>query len=1173
MKTISFVQVKALAAVLLSLVFTAGVSAIEVPANGVISESGDYTLQMQPGDPARDNPITVNTGVTANITLVNVRISASGAALDIKDAATVNLTSAAGVCELTCTGSAPAISVSEHATLTIVDGSLNVNGGAGNAGIGGSGTVIVNGGGIVVYGGAGGAGISNDTVIINGGYVDAYGRGDGAGITGIVTINGGTVHANGTVDINGGEVNANGAVNGAGIAGTVDINGGTVHALGRGDGAGITGIVTINGGTVYAEGYDFGAAIDGTVTIHGGTVTAFNRYEGSGISGTVAIHGGTVTAESYTWGVSISGTVTIHDGTVYAIGGGDNAGISGTVTIHDGTVNATGGGNNAAIDGTVTIHNGTVTAIGGGGAFGFGSEGTVIFTGGNIIGLMGTGTPQDIEGRPLYRVVADFSPNIVNDFISDSSYLSVDIDGIPYRYTINAIKTDESGKAYFWLPAGVGEQEILLIKDGVEYRNSNALTITGEGSKELHFVALDTVPSSSIQHITTNSPTEVVPLVVSDISFPITNSPTGVPLKTTLVNNLIVVYDTLPIPITNSPTKVPLKAAFVDNPTEYITFGEAYPMGDGRKLRYEVDTIYNDEVWYIWTATNRYGVAKYYTNEPELTHDIKFGDRLAVKCEVGYPVQLTFNQYGSYSGTPPFFAFSADGDTLFANEVYFVPLNERLKFALNDLPIGNYEHRLTINGELIASGSRPIELTKDITGAVKAEYTLRPVGNVYFNNTAAYNGVDFDILAEYKADGSSSAYSVTNGAWISAGGTFILQARPTTGYDGLYKLRAEFANHAAIESVGEIRIPDVSLNDTIKLAVIDGPYYSLTRTLSGPAGATLKTVYDELESESTTTLSQTETTRSDTLLPDGMKTVRFTATPPDDNGGYKYRWSGYAGASEQISDKREIELTFTKDLNVKCEILPECKIEYGFKDGEVYPDLVLNATYDGNPVANGAIVVAGKKLFVEVIGSELYLYRFNWEGVDNASGKTIVSIDVDGHKNIQCFFTKQQSVTDVENIIVNTGYDYITLQVGDTLTVGKDVLNVSLKVTPIDSINATISYDEWHTLAYGANTLTVKVVSEDELERVTHRITIVRGDDSSQPTGIASPDASPARVYSHAQTLYIDTPEAEQISVYSLTGNLLNRFDKPAGVSSYQAIAPAVIVKGSSGWVRKVLMK
>jgi hypothetical protein len=69
-----------------------------------------------------------------------------------------------------------------------------------------------------------------------------------------------------------------------------------------------------------------------------------------------------------------------------------------------------------------------------------------------------------------------------------------------------------------------------------------------------------------------------------------------------------------------------------------------------------------------------------------------------------------------------------------------------------------------------------------------------------------------------------------------------------------------------------------------------------------------------------------------------------------------------------------------------------------------------------------------------------------------------------------------------------------------------------------------------------------------------------------------------AQVYLNRQVLYIDTPEAEQVSVYSVAGILLYRLEKPAGKASFALHAPGslsnriLIVKGSSGWTGKLII-
>ena len=243
-------------------------------------------------------------------------------------------------------------------TLTLKDdnkeagsGSLNAEGGALSAGIGGS---KDNG---------------TNKIIITGGTVNATADCDGAGIGGggeggngeDITITGGTVTAAGGngAGIGGGGYNGNGE--------DITITGGTVTATSEEGGAGI-------GGGEQGNGED--------ITITGGTVTATSKEGGAGIGGgyngsgeNITINRGTVTADGNGWGAGIGGgqegsgeDITITGGTVTATGGQFGAGIGG---------GAYGGGED------ITITGGTVTASGcagagiGGGVNGIGSKVTV----------------------------------------------------------------------------------------------------------------------------------------------------------------------------------------------------------------------------------------------------------------------------------------------------------------------------------------------------------------------------------------------------------------------------------------------------------------------------------------------------------------------------------------------------------------------------------------------------------------------------------------------------------------------------------------------------------------------------------------------------------------------------------------------------------------------------
>jgi len=76
-------------------------------------------------------------------------------------------------------------------------------------------------------------------------------------------------------------------------------------------------------------------------------------------------------------------------------------------------------------------------------------------------------------------------------------------------------------------------------------------------------------------------------------------------------------------------------------------------------------------------------------------------------------------------------------------------------------------------------------------------------------------------------------------------------------------------------------------------------------------------------------------------------------------------------------------------------------------------------------------------------------------------------------------------------------------------------------------------------------------------------------------TGIhVIPQAKTMEIWIQNDHLYVDSPVDETIQVYSVHGVLLYRFEKPAGKASYlitQSKGVVLIVKGSSGWVKKVI--
>jgi hypothetical protein len=70
---------------------------------------------------------------------------------------------------------------------------------------------------------------------------------------------------------------------------------------------------------------------------------------------------------------------------------------------------------------------------------------------------------------------------------------------------------------------------------------------------------------------------------------------------------------------------------------------------------------------------------------------------------------------------------------------------------------------------------------------------------------------------------------------------------------------------------------------------------------------------------------------------------------------------------------------------------------------------------------------------------------------------------------------------------------------------------------------------------------------------------------------VGSPDA---QVYIYQNQLYVNSPESEQITVYSLGGSVLYQSLKAAGTASFDIGSlprGVLIVRGSSGWAKKTV--
>ena len=308
-------------------------------------------------------------------------------------------------------------------TLTLKDdnkeagsGSLNAEGGALSAGIGGSyngysannGTknIIITGGTVTATGGDGGAGIGGGK----------GGAAENITITGsTVTATGGSALGFGGAGIGGGSDGRNSDSNGKNIT----ITGSTVTAKGgngsAGIGGGVTGIgeaITITGSTVTATGGIGAAGIGGgcggdngngeNITITGSRVTATGNSGGAGIGGGERCDGE---------------NITITGSTVTATGDRGGAGIGGGAGESN---RGNGNGNN------ITITGSTVTAIsngcgqrGNGGGAGIGGG-----CGGSTRNPDGTFTPG--SGQEIKANISGLTTGYIHHIIYDPALVSED---------------------------------------------------------------------------------------------------------------------------------------------------------------------------------------------------------------------------------------------------------------------------------------------------------------------------------------------------------------------------------------------------------------------------------------------------------------------------------------------------------------------------------------------------------------------------------------------------------------------------------------------------------------------------------------------------------------------------------------------------------------------------
>ena len=257
---------------------------------GSTSTPDEAAVITQRGSSAEtSNTITINASenATANVTISDVNINTSDAAVFTKGKGNVNI-ELDGTNTLKSSNWHAGLEKNNDGKLTITDknenGKLIATGSRYGAGIGGGNqrngsNITITGGEITAIGGYNGAGIGGgdlgggSNITITGGEITAIGGYSGAG------IGGGNYKDGNDINIAGGKVTATGGDYGAGIGGgghgngkNITITDGEVTAIGGLNGAGIGGGLRKNGEKITVSG-------DATLKVQGGPT---DTWDGAG---------------------------------------------------------------------------------------------------------------------------------------------------------------------------------------------------------------------------------------------------------------------------------------------------------------------------------------------------------------------------------------------------------------------------------------------------------------------------------------------------------------------------------------------------------------------------------------------------------------------------------------------------------------------------------------------------------------------------------------------------------------------------------------------------------------------------------------------------------------------------------------------------------------------------
>ena len=412
---------------------------------------------------------------------------------------------------------------------------------------------------------------------------------------------------------------------------------------------------------------------------------------------------------------------------------------------------------------------------------------------------------------------------------------------------------------------------------------------------------------------------------------------------------------------------------------------------------------------------------------------------------------------------------------------------------------------------------------------------LSPYNEVVVN----FEPVDFDVILviEYN-DATKNSVKVPAGATsvtalLMGGKSDVKQIYIQTGVAGSVTLTSAYADMNAVSVSG------VSLDKTTATMNIGDVAY-LTATLS-PDNATDQNVSWTSSDPSVVTVSNSGsfvTAGSSTITAVGKGTATITVTTEDGS------------------------------LSATCTVTVNAPVTGVSLDNTTATMIVgdtkqLTATVQPTNANDQDVTWSSSNESVATVSSD---------GLITAVGKGTAKITVtteDGSFTATCTVTVNIAVTSVS--LDNTD---IYIIVGNTEQLTATVLpdnasDKSVTWSSSDETVATVSSAGLVT-AVAEGIATITVTTKDGSFTATCTIVVI-----PSSTGIQTLSGDTSAYMSDGQ-LYVQSPVLETIRIYSMNGVLLYDFQKPAGSADYsvnQSKGTVLIVKGSSGWTKKLIIR